>query len=169
MNETDKGSLMTGPTAMRPQTVPSPQPSQPQPGLGGLAAARGPAARRAAHGAWMRPGLDPADPAGMGSFRPGRQHRAPGIRADYQHGPGIGRDGRRGHRAAAGLGPRERAVILVWDPSPQPPVPADSGQEAENGRGLLLVQALSTQWGWYFPTGISPGGRDGKVVWAIIG
>jgi len=63
----------------------------------------------------------------------------------------------------------ERAVILVWDPSPQPPAPANPGQDAEDGRGLLLVQALSLQWGWYFPASTSPGGHAGKVVWAIVG
>ena len=60
-------------------------------------------------------------------------------------------------------------MILVWDPSPQPPAPADPGQDAEDGRGLLLVQALSLQWGWYFPASGSPGGHAGKVVWAIVG
>ena len=45
----------------------------------------------------------------------------------------------------------ERAVILVWDPSPQPPTPAKPGQDAEDGRGLLLVQALSLQWGGTSP------------------
>jgi anti-sigma regulatory factor (Ser/Thr protein kinase) len=64
---------------------------------------------------------------------------------------------------------RERVVILVWDPSPQPPTPANLGQDAENGRGLLLVQALSLQWGWYFPASTSPDGHTGKVVWAILG
>jgi len=63
----------------------------------------------------------------------------------------------------------ERALILVWDPSPQPPTPADPGQDAEDGRGLLLVQALSLQWGWYFLARTSPGGQVGKVVWAIVG
>ena len=63
----------------------------------------------------------------------------------------------------------ERAVILVWDPSPQPPTPADPGQDAEDGRGLLLVQALSLQWGWYFLASTSPGGHAGKVVWAMVG
>ena len=63
----------------------------------------------------------------------------------------------------------ERAVILVWDPSPQPPTPANPGQDAEDGRGMLLVQALSLQWGWYFPASTSPGGHAGKVVWAILG
>jgi hypothetical protein len=63
----------------------------------------------------------------------------------------------------------QRAVILVWDPSPQPLAPANPGQDAEDGRGLLLVQALSLQWGWYFPASTSPGGHAGKVVWAIVG
>jgi anti-sigma regulatory factor (Ser/Thr protein kinase) len=63
----------------------------------------------------------------------------------------------------------ERAVILVWDPSPQPPAPANLGQDAEDGRGLLLVQTLSLQWGWYFLASTSPGGHAGKVVWAIVG
>lgn len=63
----------------------------------------------------------------------------------------------------------ERAVILVWDPSPQPPTPGNPGQDAEDGRGLLLVEALSLKWGWYFPASTSPGGHAGKVVWAIVG
>ena len=63
----------------------------------------------------------------------------------------------------------ERAVILVWDSSPQPPVPANPGQDAEYGRGLQLVQALSLQWGWYVPIGTAPGSNAGKVVWAIVG
>jgi hypothetical protein len=35
--------------------------------------------------------------------------------------------------------------------------------EAESGRGLLLVESLSTEWGTYRPAGAS-----GKVVWAIV-
>ena len=53
-------------------------------------------------------------------------------------------------------------LILVWDASPQPPVLADASDEAEHGRGLLLVDAVSEQWGWY-----SPEDSDGKFVWAI--
>jgi len=33
-------------------------------------------------------------------------------------------------------------VVMVWDGSPKPPVPADAGGYAENGRGLLLVEAV---------------------------
>src|SRR6266567_3081009 len=54
-------------------------------------------------------------------------------------------------------------VILVWDASPLPPVPVDAGGDAENGRGLLLVQAISARWGWHFPQDIG-----GKVVWAQL-
>jgi anti-sigma regulatory factor (Ser/Thr protein kinase) len=53
-------------------------------------------------------------------------------------------------------------LILVWDASPQPPVRVDASGEAENGRGLMLVEAISEQWGWYCPDD-----SDGKFVWAI--
>ncbi len=58
---------------------------------------------------------------------------------------------------------RAQILILVWDASPQPPVRVDASGEAENGRGLMLVEAISEQWGWYC--------RDhsgGKFVWAIM-
>ena len=52
-------------------------------------------------------------------------------------------------------------VILVWDASPQPPVRLDAGNDAENGRGLLLVtpsaQAGETRAGQLFA------GRGGVV------
>jgi anti-sigma regulatory factor (Ser/Thr protein kinase) len=57
---------------------------------------------------------------------------------------------------------RVQILILVWDASPQPPVRANAGSEAEDGRGLMLVEAISARWGWYC--------RDdsgGKFVWAI--
>ena len=53
-------------------------------------------------------------------------------------------------------------LILVWDASPQSPVLTDVTDEAEHGRGLMLVEAVSEQWGWsYCEDG------DGKFVWAI--
>jgi anti-sigma regulatory factor (Ser/Thr protein kinase) len=58
---------------------------------------------------------------------------------------------------------RARVLILVWDASPQPPVRVVVGGEGESGRGLMLVEAISEQWGWYC--------RDdsgGKFVWAIL-
>jgi len=62
------------------------------------------------------------------------------------------------------LSDKQRVLILIWDASPQPPVRMYSRGDAENGRGLLLVETISTQWNWYFPH--DPGG---KVVWAQIG
>ena len=54
-------------------------------------------------------------------------------------------------------------LILVWDASPQSPVLKGVTDEAEQGRGLLLVEAVSEQWGWS-----SSEGGDGKFVWAIV-
>jgi anti-sigma regulatory factor (Ser/Thr protein kinase) len=59
---------------------------------------------------------------------------------------------------------RAQVVIFVWDASPLPPLPGDVGEDAESGRGLLIVQAVSAQWGWDFPPGMG-----GKVVWAVAG
>jgi hypothetical protein len=39
-----------------------------------------------------------------------------------------------------------RLLILVWDASPLPPVRVSPDGDAENGRGLLLVDTLSTRW-----------------------
>jgi anti-sigma regulatory factor (Ser/Thr protein kinase) len=64
-----------------------------------------------------------------------------------------------------------RVVILVWDASPESPVRMNSGDDAENGRGLLLVEAISEQWGWYFPdehVRTNAPDQHGKVVWAVV-
>jgi anti-sigma regulatory factor (Ser/Thr protein kinase) len=53
-------------------------------------------------------------------------------------------------------------LILVQDASPLPPVPVSAGGDAENGRGLLLVDTLSTRWGHF----LQPSG--GKVVWSLL-
>src|SRR5579859_3411307 len=39
-------------------------------------------------------------------------------------------------------------VIEVWDQSPDDPAPRDAGTDDECGRGLAVVQALSTRWGY---------------------
>jgi len=55
-----------------------------------------------------------------------------------------------------------QVVVFVWDASPQPPAQAaDPGADAENGRGLLLVEALSQRWGHFSYDGA-------KVVWALL-
>lgn len=56
-----------------------------------------------------------------------------------------------------------QVVIEVSDPDPQPPVLIEAGPDAESGRGLMLVQALSKEWNYYFP----PAG--GKTVFCVIG
>ena len=57
----------------------------------------------------------------------------------------------------------QRVVIQVWDGSDRPPVPQPVDPEADRGRGLLLVGALSAEWGCYTPEKSS-----GKVVWAVV-
>jgi len=54
-------------------------------------------------------------------------------------------------------------VIEVSDNNPNPPVLTYADTDAESGRGLMLVQALSTEWGHRYP----PAG--GKIIFAVIG
>jgi anti-sigma regulatory factor (Ser/Thr protein kinase) len=56
-----------------------------------------------------------------------------------------------------------RLLILVQDGSPHPPIPTVPGAHAERGRGLLLVDAISSRWDWYVPSVGS-----GKVTWALL-
>ena len=55
-------------------------------------------------------------------------------------------------------------LIQVWDGDPHRPVRKDAAPDAEAGRGPLLIETLSTQWGWY-----APDGQAGKIVWAVCG
>ncbi len=61
------------------------------------------------------------------------------------------------------LSDKVQVLVLVWDASPHVPTQADVSDETENGRGLLLVEAVSQQWAWYFPAS-----EGGKYVWAQI-
>jgi len=66
-------------------------------------------------------------------------------------------------RVLVWLGSDSRCLLLaVADASPRPPVRLNMGSDAEGGRGLALVEALSSRWGWH-PASIA-GLR--KVVWA---
>jgi anti-sigma regulatory factor (Ser/Thr protein kinase) len=56
----------------------------------------------------------------------------------------------------------QRVLIQVWDSDTHQPALQKAGLAAESGRGLLLVQTLSTEWGWY-----TPDGQGGKIVWAL--
>jgi anti-sigma regulatory factor (Ser/Thr protein kinase) len=55
-------------------------------------------------------------------------------------------------------------TILVRDDCPGSPQPRNPGEDEENGRGLLLVDAMSSRSGWY----PSADGAPGKVVWAAL-
>ena len=61
------------------------------------------------------------------------------------------------------LSDKAQVLILVWDASPQSPARVDAGDEAESGRGLLLVETISDQWG-SFPARET----GGKAVWAVV-
>jgi anti-sigma regulatory factor (Ser/Thr protein kinase) len=54
--------------------------------------------------------------------------------------------------------------IRVWDPDPTPP-PRDQPSPdplTENGRGLIIVNALSHRWGWH------PAANGGKYTWVTL-
>lgn len=57
---------------------------------------------------------------------------------------------------------RRSVLIQVWDADHRLPIRQDNGLDAETGRGLMLVETLSTQWGCY-----APGRPAGKIVWAV--
>jgi anti-sigma regulatory factor (Ser/Thr protein kinase) len=57
----------------------------------------------------------------------------------------------------------DRLFVLVWDCCPEPLVRCgQAGAEAEGGRGLEIVQAISDRWGTCTPA------EGGKVVWAQL-
>ncbi|MFI0718134.1 ATP-binding protein [Streptomyces sp. NPDC021224] len=58
----------------------------------------------------------------------------------------------------------ERGLTVgVYDSDPRPPVPVDASEDAEGGRGLLLISTLAAKWG-YTP----PSPTSGKLVWARL-
>ena len=90
-------------------------------------------------------------------------------------------------------GDRRHLLVEVSDHDPHPPVPTAADPERDGGRGLLLVEAVSERWGFYYPAtdpasapparGPAPGagewlaaapvlpdgdGELGKIVWALL-
>ncbi|MGH7866135.1 MAG: ATP-binding protein [Candidatus Dormibacteraceae bacterium] len=61
------------------------------------------------------------------------------------------------------LSDKTQVIISVWDGNPRPPVLRDISEEAESGRGLVLVDALSDKWDWYPHKSFG-----GKIVWCEI-
>lgn len=59
---------------------------------------------------------------------------------------------------------RDDAVLIeVWDGSEASPDRQGPSIDRVGGRGLLLVEACSKDWGWRLED------REGKTVWALIG
>jgi len=57
---------------------------------------------------------------------------------------------------------RDRLLIEVFDTDTHPPVLADADDDAENGRGLMLVTALSKEWSYFLLH------NGGKVVYCML-
>ena len=56
----------------------------------------------------------------------------------------------------------EGLLIEVYDTDSNPPIRSDPDDDAENGRGLMLVEALSKEWSYFFPA------DGGKVVYCFL-
>lgn len=53
-------------------------------------------------------------------------------------------------------------IILTWDSSPVLPVMSAAGGDAESGRGLVIVDAVTGgRWGWWKSS-------TGKLIWASL-
>jgi anti-sigma regulatory factor (Ser/Thr protein kinase) len=57
----------------------------------------------------------------------------------------------------------ERVLIQVWDSNQQMPHRKQPGLDADGGRGLAIVDAISEACGAYRPEG-----EKGKVAWAVV-
>ena len=62
------------------------------------------------------------------------------------------------------LSDTSRTLIAIGDPSPHPPRLIDAPVDEAGGRGLMLVEALSSSWGWY----ATHRPRTTKIVWAEL-
>jgi anti-sigma regulatory factor (Ser/Thr protein kinase) len=77
--------------------------------------------------------------------------------------PGVAGSGTAGRISLTLWRLPRQIVIGVTDHDKNPPLRSDASADAESGRGLTLVQALSDQWGH------RPLPAGGKVVYAILG
>jgi anti-sigma regulatory factor (Ser/Thr protein kinase) len=57
---------------------------------------------------------------------------------------------------------RHGLLIEVSDASGSPPVRSEVDKDAEGGRGLIIIEAVSKEWGWFR----TPGG--GKAVYCFL-
>ncbi|MGW4805044.1 ATP-binding protein [Kitasatospora sp. NPDC004272] len=56
----------------------------------------------------------------------------------------------------------QATVVQIADRDPRPPVLQHVSEDAQSGRGIFLVEQMSSQWGFYYPP------TGGKVVWAEL-
>ena len=119
-----------------------------------------------------------------GQAQAGRQRGADRLGTDDQRAPRVHRPGRgrrpgyhaEGTAAAAGAAARAPTGARYWwrsgTATRPPPVPGQASLDGETGRGLLMVQAVSSRWGYYYPArqprGTAPDERAAKVVWALV-
>ena len=86
--------------------------------------------------------------------------------------PYYGPDGRQQPLGLRLASDRRQVLVEVWDGVTAPPVPSHVSHDGETGRGLLMVEAVSSRWGYYYPArqpqGTAPDERATKVVWALI-
>src|SRR5262245_19278952 len=60
------------------------------------------------------------------------------------------------------LANHQQLLIEVWDQNPDDPGPRHAPDDAENGRGLIVVEALSNRWGHHRTH------ANRKVVWCEL-
>ncbi|WP_344276853.1 ATP-binding protein [Actinomadura napierensis] len=110
-------------------------------------------ARELVHRTWLEWGLDPLAEVGMVMV-------SELVTNAVLHGVASGPEGDAGRvLLCLGLGEAgSEGVCGVADASPFPPRPVRAGQDAEGGRGLVLIAALSDACGWYRTA-------PGKMVW----
>ena len=86
-------------------------------------------------------------------------------------------------------GDNKHLLVEVSDYDPRPPIPTVADPEHDGGRGLVLVAAVSEQWGYYYPAidpasardgapapdigewlaaPVLPDGESGTIVWALL-
>lgn len=83
---------------------------------------------------------------------------------DLATSPHFGKVGLRNSSVGLWLRSNSQKVLAqVWDGNQSRPQEREPGLEEESGRGLLLVEAHSADWGSYVPEGWT-----GKIVWALI-
>jgi hypothetical protein len=87
-------------------------------------------------------------------------------------GPGYDAEGRAVPLGLRLASDRHQVLVEVWDGATSPPVPGQVSPDGETGRGLLMVEAVSSRWGYYYsdrqPGGTTPDERAAKVVWALV-